>query len=114
MRTGFTIVEVIVALTLLACGALAVVAATATAVRAVDSADRQRTAIAAARGRLETLAASGCSHLTDGTATDSLSGRRESWRVFASRNGVRLVTDSMSYADRGTWRVAVLHRLVVC
>jgi prepilin-type N-terminal cleavage/methylation domain-containing protein len=114
MRNGFTIIEVIIALTLLACGALAIVGASAAAVRAVDSADRQRHAITTARERLEDLAASGCSRLSGGTATDSARGLRESWRIAAGRNGVSLVTDSVTYVDRAARRLVVLHRLVVC
>ena|SRR5688572_23457326 len=111
---GFTIVEVVVAVTLLTVGALAAVAATAAAVRAVGSAESQLLATAAARDRLEDLAARGCSELSDGAAVDSGRGFRERWAVTPARNGVRLATDSIAYTDHGILRSVLLRRLIVC
>jgi prepilin-type N-terminal cleavage/methylation domain-containing protein len=111
---GFTLAEVIVALALLAWGALSVVAATAAAVRAVGSAESQMAATTAARARVEHLASLRCSDLRDGSSADSSRGIREWWTVSRGRNGARLVTDSVEYSDRGTTRVLVLRRLIVC
>jgi Tfp pilus assembly protein PilV len=111
---GFTIVEVIVAMTLLVSGALAVVAATAAAVRAVGSADAQLLAMSLAQSRLEALASRGCSGAAGGTAADSSSELREWWEVSRARNGVRLAIDSVAYTDHGIRRVVVRRRLLVC
>ncbi len=111
---GFTIVEVVIAMTLLIVGALAVVAASAAAVRAVGSADAELAAMATAQRRLEELASRGCLAARTGTAIDTSAGLRESWRVTVSRNGVRLATDSVEYVDHGIPRVIVRGRLVVC
>jgi prepilin-type N-terminal cleavage/methylation domain-containing protein len=111
---GFTLAEVVVALTLLAWGALVAVAATASAVRAVGSAESQGAATAAARNRLEHVAALPCADLASGSATDVARGIREWWTVTRGRNGARLVTDSVVYSDRGAMRALVLHRLIAC
>ena len=111
---GFTIVEVVVAMTLLVVGALAVVAASAAAVRAVGRADAEMAAMSTAQRRLEELASRGCPAAVSGTAMDSSTGLRESWRVAGSRNGVSLVTDSVEFLDRGIPRDLVRARLVVC
>jgi hypothetical protein len=101
-------------MTLLIVGALAVVAASAAAVRAVGSADAELAAMATAQRRLEELASRGCLAARTGTAIDTSAGLRESWRVTVSRNGVRLATDSVEYVDHGIPRVIVRGRLVVC
>jgi prepilin-type N-terminal cleavage/methylation domain-containing protein len=111
---GFTVVEVIVAMTLLVAGALAVVRAGVAAVRAVDSADTQLAAMAVAERRLEALASRGCSAAVSGTATDTSVGIRESWHVTIARNGLRLGADSVRYSDRGGSRLIVRARLIVC
>jgi prepilin-type N-terminal cleavage/methylation domain-containing protein len=111
---GFTIVEVVVAMTLLVVGALAVVAASAAAVRAVGSAESELAALATAQWRLEEIASRSCLAPENGTAMDTSVGVRESWRVAVSRNGVRLVTDSVEYLDHGIPRFMVRRRLVVC
>jgi prepilin-type N-terminal cleavage/methylation domain-containing protein len=111
---GFTLAEVIVALALLAWGALSVVAATAAAVRAIGSAESQMAATTTARARVEHLASLRCSDLRDGSSADSSRGIREWWTVTRGRNGARLVTDSVEYADRGTTRLLVLRRMVLC
>jgi prepilin-type N-terminal cleavage/methylation domain-containing protein len=111
---GFTLAEVVVALTLLASGALALVAATAAAVRAVGAAEAQLRATTTARSRAERLASAPCADLVPGSSVGSADRVRESWSVTHGRNGVRLVTDSVIYSDRGAVRTFVLHRLVVC
>lgn len=111
---GFTLVDVIVALALLAGGALASVAATAAAIRAISAADSQSHAVRIGRGRVELLAASGCRSLRDGSVVDSAYGIRERWTVGVAPNGARRVADSVEYVDHGADRRLVVRRLVVC
>jgi prepilin-type N-terminal cleavage/methylation domain-containing protein len=111
---GFTLVEVLVALVLLAWGALALVAGSAAAVRAVAAAEAQDRATTAARDRLEQLAARECSSIQPGTSVDSSLALRERWSVAAGHNGLRLLTDSADYLHHRAGRPVVLHRLVVC
>lgn len=110
---GFTIVEIVVALTLLALGALAVVGAGASAARAVGSAEAQLHAMTVAQSRLEALASRGCGGAT-GSAADSSSALREWWTVTPARNGLRLATDSVEYLHLGALRALVRRRLIVC
>lgn len=99
---------------LLAWGALALVAASAGAVRVVGAAEAQQSATIAARERVEQLATGECAGPSDGSAVDSSLGLRERWTITPTRNGVRLATDSVEYTDHGAPRVVVLERLVVC
>ncbi|MFN2564300.1 MAG: hypothetical protein ABR499_04725 [Gemmatimonadaceae bacterium] len=113
-RPAFTLAEVVVALVLLAWGALALVASSAAAIRTVAAAEAETFAVAAARDRVERLATGGCSRLRDGLAVDSSRGIRERWTIGPSGNGARLVTDSVEYLEHSTQRQAVVQRLVLC
>lgn len=111
---GFTLAEIVVSLTLLAWGALALVAATAAQIRAIGSAETQAAATAAARDRVEYLASIPCSDLRSGSYVDSARGISEWWSVSRGRNGGRLATDSVVYRDLGGVRALVLRRLILC
>ncbi len=111
---GFTLAEIVVALMLLAWGALALVAATAAQIRAIGSAESQIAATTAARERVEHLASLPCADLRDGSSVDSSGHIREWWTVIRGRNGARLATDSVVYLDRGTPRTLVVRRLILC
>jgi Tfp pilus assembly protein PilV len=111
---GFTLAEVVVSLVLLAWGALALVAASAGAVRVVAEGEAQERATAAARNRIEQVAARGCSTPADSSSVDSSLGIRERWTVSPARNGVRLVTDTVDYGDHAATRTVVLERLILC
>jgi prepilin-type N-terminal cleavage/methylation domain-containing protein len=113
-RSGFTLVELLVALVLLSCGALGVVAAGAMAIRSSAAAESEVAATAAARARVEALAAGACSISRDTAGVDSSGSMREQWTVRISRNATRLVTDSVEYDDRFGRRAVVLHRLATC
>src|ERR671927_1662812 len=91
-RPGFTLAESVLALALLGSGALVVVVASATAVRSVAEGEAQVSAVVAARNRVELLAAGGCRTLRDGTAFDSATAVRESWRISGGRSAARLIT----------------------
>ena len=113
-RSGFTLPELIVALALLSVGALALVAATASAIRTVAEAGSQDAATLAARNRVEELASADCSILRDTAGADSGPSGREWWTVAASRNGTRLIADSIEYFYRDRRQILALRRLVVC
>lgn len=111
---GFTLAEVVVALVLLAWGALALVAASGGAVRAVGAAEAQARATMVARDRIERLASRDCSGLRDGGSVDSTLGVEERWTITPARHGVRLATDTVEYLDRNARRSVVLSRLLLC
>jgi prepilin-type N-terminal cleavage/methylation domain-containing protein len=111
---GFTLVELLVALVLLSCGALGVVAAGAMAIRSSVAADSEFAATATARHRLEMLATSACSISRDTAGAGSSGSIREQWSVRVARNATRLVTDSVEYDDRFGRHTLVLHRVATC
>jgi Tfp pilus assembly protein PilV len=113
-HSGFTLAEIVVALVLLAWGALAVVAASIGAIRVVEAAEAQERATLAARQRVEQLASRRCSSLHDASSVDSSLAMRERWTITPPRNGVRLAIDTVEYTDHGVPRTVVLERLVVC
>ena len=111
---GFALPELIVALALLSVGALAIVGASAAAIRSVGEAESQSAATAAARTRVEQLASAGCSAFRNTAGADSAGPLREWWKVTVSRNGTRLIVDSVQYLERGVAREVVARRLHVC
>lgn len=113
-RLGFTLAEVLLALTILASAAVVIVSVTGAGLRATGDARDRALAVAAARHRLETLAAAGCDSIVSGASTDSTSGLAERWIVQRLRNGVGLIADSVQYLVRGVSHSIVLHRVVLC
>jgi Tfp pilus assembly protein PilV len=110
---GFTLAELVVALVLLGCGALALIAASATAARGIGLAEAQERANAAARHRVERIASGECSAMRDGAFVDSVLGIRERWTITNGR-GTRLVTDSVAPLESADEGRVVLSRLVLC
>ena len=68
-RSGFTIIEVIIAITMLAIGLLAMLGATAATIRVLGEGDRMVTAAYQATRQLEQLEAVGCDAATGGSDT---------------------------------------------
>jgi Tfp pilus assembly protein PilV len=97
MRSGFTLVETLVALMLFQVGMLAVAATWAVAAR--DIAIARRTALARdlARNRVETLRSTACltSSATGGSTVAA--GVDERWRIEVAGAG-RVIVDSVSFA----------------
>jgi type II secretory pathway pseudopilin PulG len=113
MRTGFTMLEALVALVLFQVGIFALVASSAVITRDVASAHRRARAQAVAAERVERLRASSCP--TPGTGRADLpGGTREHWRVEATGRA-RLISDSVDYALPATRRGhAVVRAWVIC
>ena len=112
---GFALVEVVVSLVLLSCGALALVGATRMAIRSTSAAERQSAATSAAQNRLELLAAAACAAVGEqGGSDSSQQWMRERWTLEASRNGTWVVADSVDYVDQTGHHTLVLERLVIC
>lgn len=81
-RGGFTLIEVVVAIVILAAGALALAGTAAVTVRRMAEASRRTSAVAMARSRAETSMASTCGSLTSGSETAR--GVRSDWVVSAA------------------------------
>ena len=90
---GFTLLEVLVALVVLAFGLLGLCAQTASLVRALARVRRAETITAAAAARLEQLRATGCVARNDGTAVvrqgDAIA--RLDWRWSAAADSAQLL-----------------------
>lgn len=109
-RSGFTIVELLVATVLVQVGLLATVAASAVLVRAVRDEESRWAAVQLASSRIERLGAATCASVA-GNATSG-EGVHESWRMTVSA-GVRDIRDSASYGPNGA-RAVVLESRAPC
>ena len=90
-RSGVSIVEVLVALVLLAVGLLGVAGNGAIAVRASAGAARERRAAQRAADRLAALREPGCAAARSGALVDPAAAAVERWTVGAVAGGATLV-----------------------
>lgn len=94
-RAGFSLVELLVALTVLNVGLLALVAGSAAVVRRHNAIHARAAAARVAASRLERLAAEGCAALSGSTAT--VDGT-EAWTVTIPAPTVREMVELVKYA----------------
>jgi Tfp pilus assembly protein PilV len=111
-RSGFTLVEVLVAVVLIDFALLAIVGASATLLQRETALRVRRAAAQAASNRLAALAAASCSPAS-GTAQlgPALS---ESWTASIEPGAVRALRDSVSYVVRGAPHTLVLGMHAPC
>ncbi|MEX2152125.1 MAG: type II secretion system protein [Gemmatimonadaceae bacterium] len=113
MRSGFTLIETIVALVLLQFGLLAIAAVSAVAARDIAATQKSASALALARNRVELLRASACPTPTTGQA--SLPGRVAEFWVIEARGAMRLISDSVTFAlPRGRPGSMVARASAIC
>lgn len=105
---GFTLVEMLVALTLLGVGVTAWLGTTTLAVRIAGAAAREAAAHQRSRSRAEQIAGAPCSGVVPGTSAT------ESWSVTPMANGIRLVRVTAQYVDERGDRQALYERAVAC
>lgn len=111
-RAGLSIVEVLVALVLVAIGMMGVAGSTAIAFRTTLDAARRREAAQRASSRIAQIAASGCALAMAGASTDSARQVSEQWSVSMPVNGFALVTDSVTWTGtRGKSSLALTSAL---
>ena len=109
LRThGFTLVEMLVALTLIGVGVAAWVGTTAVALQLAGASRRTTEAELRARSRAELLAGGECGSLVSGASFP------ESWTVTPLRHGIRLVRVEMRYRDERRMRVAAYEMAAAC
>ena len=110
--SGFTLVEVLVAIILIEIGLLALTAATGIVIRETTAARARTTALEIARNRVETLQSLPCADVA-GSATD-LTGRHEDWSAHLIPVAIRELRDSVTFfVQRGAHSV-VLHSRTPC
>jgi Tfp pilus assembly protein PilV len=113
-RGGFTIAEVVVALTLLAVALLGLAGSSSIAVRTTGAALRERRAVQRAADRFAVLRALGCSAARSGAASDAWLALDERWTVAPSTNGVALIDEQVRWRASGRAREFVLRSAILC
>lgn len=112
MRSGFSLIEALVALVLFQIGMLALAAAAAVAARDVGSAARRVQAVALAQNAAERMRIGVCSAPAGGGERLLPGGYREFWRVDVT-GPKRVVTDSVVYARTAGRPAHVTARMAV-
>ena len=97
LRTGLSVVEVLVALMLVSLGLLGITGSTALALRSTLDAAHRRAAADRVASRFALLAAGGCVNVNAGSAADAAHDLTERWMVVARANGFATITDSVQW-----------------
>ncbi len=113
-RPGVSIVEVLVALVLLAIGLLGVAGNAAIAVRSSGGAARERRAVQRAGDRLAALREQGCAVARSGTLADPAAGLTERWTVAGASGGAALVDVEVRWRAPAGQRLLLLRGGILC
>jgi prepilin-type N-terminal cleavage/methylation domain-containing protein len=114
-RRGVTLIELIVAVTILMMGLLSIVGISASVARSLGESRSDGLAAMAAQSRFEKLAGTACTSFSLGTwATDSVRGITEKYVVADGGNNTRVITDSVSWKTRRITRRATFQSLLPC
>jgi Tfp pilus assembly protein PilV len=113
-RAGLTVVEVLVALILVAVGMLGIAGSTALALRTTLDSARRREASHRVASRFAQLAAAGCSAATAGSAVDASRSLTEQWSISPSANGFAMITDSVRWMSARGPTSFVLTTAITC
>ena len=109
---GFTLVEILVAVAILALGLLGMAGSAAVVTRQVGGAANQTVASQTIANRLEKLRSLGCSKVVNGSETNR--GVYEHWVPGATVNRTLFVVDTVKYAVAGAQRVQTYTITVPC
>ena len=113
MRSGFTLIEALVALVLFQIAALALAATTAVAARDLAVANRHTRANVVARDRVARVQSSACATPSAGSQ-EHPGGLRERWGVEVD-GPLRIITDSVTIAlPRGRVGSVVIRAWEIC
>jgi prepilin-type N-terminal cleavage/methylation domain-containing protein len=97
--SGFTIVEVLVAIVIMAIGVLGLAGTASSVSRLIGGGAQQTIAANIALSRFEWLRSTSCASVVAGTAT--MRGMTEQWGVSASGTSLYTVTDTVTYQAAG-------------
>lgn len=113
-RAGFTVLEVLVAITMLVVGVLALVGAGSVVTRTLSRGDRTAKAAFFAQQQLETLDATPCSGLANGSATRP-GGYTVSWQISGTAGNFRRARLISQYtAVLGIPRADTMEATILC
>jgi Tfp pilus assembly protein PilV len=110
----FTVVEVLVALVVLAAGLLALGGSGALAIRSTAAATRERRAVQGGADRIAVLRAGGCAAARSGAAADSTARIAERWTVGAVAGGAVMVDEEVRWSTPAGWRTVLLRGAILC
>ena len=114
-RRGVSLVELLVAMTLLVIGLLAIVGVSASITRSLGESRGDNTAAVVAQSRFEQLAGTACTSLTLGTTVqETTRGVTERYRVVDGGNNTRQIIDSVSWNTRKGTRRQAFSTLLPC
>jgi Tfp pilus assembly protein PilV len=113
-RVGISIVEVLVALVLLAVGLLGIAGNGAIAMRASSAATRERRAAQRAADRAASLRADGCSVARSGSYADSSAALDERWVVGVVSRGAALIDVEVRWRAPSGTRAMLLRSAILC
>ena len=113
-RSGFTIIEVIIAITMLTVGLLGALGATAATIRVLGESDRMVTAAFQATQQLEQLEALGCDAATAGS--DTQQGVDLRWTVAGDATSSRrpIMLTASYLMGRGRVKVDTFEKALQC
>lgn len=111
-RSGLTLVEMMVAVVILAVGLLGLASTSAVITRQMGGTATQTTAANVVQSRLEWMRSVPCASITDSTATTR--GVTERWVPGATIKRVLWVTDTLKYSVGGSARTEVYTMAVPC
>ena len=114
-RRGVTLVELIVAVTILMLGLLSIVGISASISRSLGQARMESLAANAAQSRFELLAGTACTSMTLNTVTQaSRRNLTERYVVTDGGNNTRMLRDTVTWLAGKTTRVVAFQSLIPC
>jgi len=114
-RRGITLVELLVAMSILSVGLLAIAGVSGSITRSLGESRSETLAATAAMARFERVAGTQCSSLTLGSVTAVTSRNiTERYIVIDEGNNTRRVIDTISWKTRRGTRVAAFTTLLPC
>jgi prepilin-type N-terminal cleavage/methylation domain-containing protein len=114
-RRGVSLVELLVAMTLITIGLLAIVGVSGTVSRSLGESRTDNTAALTAQSRFEQLAGTACTSFTLNTPTEvTIRGVTERYRITDAGNNTRAIVDSVSWKTREGTRRQAFTTLLPC
>lgn len=114
-RKGVTLVELIVAVTILMLGLLSIVGISASISRSLGQARMESLAASAAQSRFELLAGTACASMTLGSVTQAVSRNiTERYLVEDGGNNTRILRDTVSWVAGTRTRRVAFESLIPC